>query len=84
MGESVVVFGAGGVGLNIIQASALHSAYPIIAVDIFDERLKLAKKFGATHLINSRNCNFSEQVRSIVGSNLDDFTCRIYGVRIDT
>ena len=33
----------------------------------------MAKKFGATHLINSRNCNFSEQVRSIVGSNLDVF-----------
>ena len=39
MGESVVVFGAGGVGLNIIQACALHTAYPIIAVDLFDNRL---------------------------------------------
>ena len=53
MGESVVVFGAGGIGLNIIQASALVSAGPIIAVDRFDSRLKLAKQMGATHCINS-------------------------------
>ena len=53
MGESVVVFGAGGVGLNIIQAAKLVSAYPIIAVDLYGERLKLATKFGATHIINS-------------------------------
>jgi S-(hydroxymethyl)glutathione dehydrogenase / alcohol dehydrogenase len=53
IGESVVVFGAGGIGLNIIQASALVSAWPIIAVDLFDSRLELAKRFGATHTINS-------------------------------
>ena len=53
-GESVVVFGAGGVGLNIIQAAALSSLYPIIAVDLHDGRLELARKLGATHLINSK------------------------------
>jgi S-(hydroxymethyl)glutathione dehydrogenase / alcohol dehydrogenase len=54
IGESVVVYGAGGVGLNIIQAAALVSAYPIIAVDLYDSKLKLAKEMGATHVINSR------------------------------
>src|SRR3990167_7857644 len=54
IGESVVVFGAGGIGLNIIQASALVSAYPIIAVDLYDSKLKLAKEMGATHVINSK------------------------------
>ena len=44
MGESVVVFGAGGVGLNIIQACSLHSAYPIIAVDMFENRLEFSQK----------------------------------------
>ena len=44
--ESVVVFGAGGVGLNIVQACALVGGYPIIAVDLFDNRLALAKKWG--------------------------------------
>ena len=53
MGESVVVFGAGGIGLNIIQAAALTSAWPIIAIDLFDSRLELARQMGATHCINS-------------------------------
>ena len=65
MGESVVVFGAGGVGLNIIQACSLHSAYPIIAVDIFDNRLDLARKFGATHVINTKIKDFSEEVEKL-------------------
>ena len=73
IGESIVILGAGGIGLNIIQAAKLVSAYPIIAVDIFDERLELAKKFGATHLINSRNCDFYDEVKSLLGSNLDVF-----------
>lgn len=54
MGESVVVFGAGGIGLNIIQAAAMRSASLIIAVDLFDSRLELAQQLGATHTINSR------------------------------
>ena len=49
MGESVVVFGAGGIGLNIVQAAKLVSAYPIIGVDLHQNRLDLAKKLGATH-----------------------------------
>ncbi len=65
MGESIVVFGAGGVGLNIIQACALHSAYPIIAVDIFDNKLKLAQELGATHVFNSRNCDVFKEIQSI-------------------
>jgi S-(hydroxymethyl)glutathione dehydrogenase / alcohol dehydrogenase len=55
IGESVVVLGAGGVGLNIIQGAAMCSAYPVVAVDIHDNRLAMAAKFGATHLINSVN-----------------------------
>ncbi len=53
IGESVVVFGAGGIGLNVIQAAQMVSAYPIIAVDIHENRLELAKQMGATHIINS-------------------------------
>ena len=74
MGESVVVFGAGGVGLNIIQASSLHSAYPIIAVDIFDNRLNLAKKLGATHVLNSENSDvFNEILKISNNENIDVF-----------
>ena len=74
MGESVVVFGAGGVGLNIIQACSLHSAYPIIAVDIFENRLDLAKKFGATHVINTKKSDFLEELKKLsLHGNLDVF-----------
>ncbi len=65
-GESVLVFGAGGIGLNIIQASKLISAWPIIAVDIYDNRLKLAQKFGATHIINSQKENIELAVNKII------------------
>ena len=51
--SSVVVVGTGGVGLNAIQAAALAGARPIIAVDILDSKLEMAKKFGATHGVNS-------------------------------
>lgn len=73
LGESIVVLGSGGIGLNIIQAANLVSAYPIIAVDLYDERLKLAKKFGATHIINSSKSDFVKEIRSIVNNNLDVF-----------
>ncbi|MFM9970250.1 MAG: zinc-binding dehydrogenase [Burkholderiales bacterium] len=67
IGESVVVFGAGGVGLNIVQAAALVTAHPIIAVDIHDNRLALAAKMGATHLINSRKEDVKLRIRELVG-----------------
>jgi S-(hydroxymethyl)glutathione dehydrogenase/alcohol dehydrogenase len=50
--ESVLVMGTGGVGLNAIQAARFVGANPIIAVDTFDNKLKAAYDFGATHTIN--------------------------------
>ncbi len=74
IGESVVVFGAGGVGLNIIQAAAMVSADPIIAIDLHDGRLELASKMGATHTLNASTSDakaFIEEVLS--GQALDVF-----------
>ena len=68
LGESVVVYGAGGIGLNIVQASALVSAYPIIAVDLFDNRLELAQRLGATHTINSLTQDVGSCIEKIMGS----------------
>jgi S-(hydroxymethyl)glutathione dehydrogenase / alcohol dehydrogenase len=74
IGESVVVFGAGGVGLNIVQAAALVSAYPVIAVDRFDGRLELAKQMGATHIINSATQDAEQTIAGIIGTKgLDCF-----------
>ena len=74
IGESIVIFGAGGIGLSMIQAALSVSAYPIIAVDIFDNRLKLARKIGATHTINTKNEDSFLALENILGkSNLDVF-----------
>ena len=74
IGESVVIYGAGGVGLNMVQAASLVSAYPVIAVDLHDHRLALAKKMGATHLINASKENAREAIAAIVGkAGLDVF-----------
>jgi S-(hydroxymethyl)glutathione dehydrogenase/alcohol dehydrogenase len=74
MGESVVVFGAGGIGLNIIQAAALISASPIIAVDLHDSRLKLAQRLGATHTINSAKGDAAELIKQALADQpLDVF-----------
>src|SRR5919202_386253 len=51
-GESVVVFGVGGIGLNIVQGARLARASMIIAVDKLQPKLDLARKFGATHTFN--------------------------------
>ncbi|MFZ7110057.1 MAG: alcohol dehydrogenase catalytic domain-containing protein [Desulfatiglandales bacterium] len=52
-GDSVAVFGMGGVGLNVLRAAALRQANPLIAVDLEGEREAIAGDFGATHFVNS-------------------------------
>ncbi len=51
-GSTVAVFGAGGIGLNVIQGAALAGAEKIIAVDLEDKKLEFAQQFGATHTVN--------------------------------
>lgn len=68
IGQSIAVFGAGGIGLNIVQGAALAGANPIIAVDIFDNRLALAQSLGATHAINSATADPTDAILHIVGS----------------
>jgi Zn-dependent alcohol dehydrogenase len=63
--SSVVVFGTGGVGLNAIQGAVLSGAKPVIAVDILDNKLAAAKKFGATHTINLKNEDVVKTVKDL-------------------
>ncbi|MBU1692846.1 MAG: zinc-binding dehydrogenase [Verrucomicrobia bacterium] len=67
VGESVVVFGAGGVGLSVVQAAAMVSAHPIVAIDLFDTKLELARTLGATHIINSKKQDPAPEILKIVG-----------------
>ena len=52
-GESVVVIGAGGVGLNCLQGAALSGAHPIVAVDVVPSKLEAARLFGATTTVDA-------------------------------
>ncbi len=63
-GSSVAVFGIGGVGANAIQGARIAGAAMIIACDIKDENLELARKFGATHTVNSMQ-NAPEKIRAL-------------------
>ncbi len=68
-GDSVAVFGCGGVGDAAIAGSKLAGASIIIAVDLDDQKLEWAKGFGATHTINSKNEDAVEKIRELTGGN---------------
>lgn len=65
MGDSIAVFGCGGVGDAAIAGAALAGATKIIAVDLDDTKLEWAKGFGATHVVNAANGDPVEQVRAL-------------------
>ena len=74
IGESVVVAGSGGIGLNIVQGAALSSAWPLIAIDLSEEKLELARKMGATHTINGKTEDVGSRIREIMdGKTVDVF-----------
>jgi len=68
-GDSVAVFGCGGVGNAAIAGARLAGAHTIIGVDIDDRKLVWAKEFGATHTINSTATDPVEGVRALTGGN---------------
>jgi S-(hydroxymethyl)glutathione dehydrogenase / alcohol dehydrogenase len=82
IGESVVVFGVGGVGLNVVQFAELAGAYPIVAVDILDGKLDMARPRGATHCINSSKVgDVGEEIKKIVGEKGPDKVIETTGVK---
>jgi len=70
-GSTAVVIGTGGLGLNAIQGAALSGASTVIAVDVVDSKLAVAKELGATHVINARNKDPVSKVREICGDGAD-------------
>ncbi|QGQ45997.1 NAD(P)-dependent alcohol dehydrogenase [Metabacillus sediminilitoris] len=81
-GSSIVVFGAGAVGLSALMAAKAIGCGTIIAVDVHDNRLELAKELGATHTINGRNVNVPEEVKKIIagGANYAVETAGVPGI----
>jgi Zn-dependent alcohol dehydrogenase len=81
-GDSVVVFGCGGVGLNILQGAKLCGATTIIAVDVNQTKMDLAREFGATHTILS---NYDEtgvirEIRKMTGGRGADHAFEAVGI----
>ena len=82
IGELVVVFGVGGVGLNVVQFARLAGAYPIVAVDLVDEKLGMAKMRGATDVLNAgKISNLDAEIRKIVGAKGPDKVIETTGVK---
>jgi Zn-dependent alcohol dehydrogenase len=80
-GNSVAVFGVGGVGLSAISAAAAVGAYPIIAVDLDEAKLEFARRFGATHGVNARAGNPVEKVKELTHGGAD-FVFDAIGVKV--
>jgi len=71
-GESVIVTGTGGVGINAIQAARISGATTIIAIDIAEDKQDLVKRLGATHFINPSKTDALEEVMAITdGKGVD-------------
>jgi S-(hydroxymethyl)glutathione dehydrogenase / alcohol dehydrogenase len=70
-GESVVIFGAGGVGLNAASGARLAGASRIVVIDIQPKRLEAARRFGATDVIDSTTSKPLEVVRDLVPGGAD-------------
>jgi S-(hydroxymethyl)mycothiol dehydrogenase len=68
-GDSVAVFGCGGVGNAAIAGARLAGAHTIIGVDLDDRKLAWAKEFGATHTINASFSDPVEEIRKLTGGN---------------
>jgi len=73
-GNSIAVFGIGGVGLSSLIAAKMLDADPIIAVDVHENKLELAKHFGATHLIHAKNEDPIEKIKEITSGKGVDFS----------
>jgi S-(hydroxymethyl)glutathione dehydrogenase/alcohol dehydrogenase len=82
IGEAVVIFGVGGVGLSLVQFAQLAGAYPIVAVDLLAHKLAMAQARGATHCIDaSKTTDVDGEIRKIVGSRGPDKVLETTGVK---
>ena len=73
IGDSAMVVGCGGVGLNVIQGCRVAGAEIIVGVDTDDAKLELAASFGATHTINPAREDVVERARELTGDGFDSY-----------
>lgn len=82
-GDTVAVFGVGGVGLSAVQMAAILEAKKVIAVDLDDGKLEFARQFGATHTVNAASQDPVEAIIELTGGGAD-FAFDTIGVRATT
>ena len=70
-GQSVAVFGVGGVGTNVIAGAKIAGADPIIAVDLQEGKLGYAKEIGATHTVNAAELDAPERIKELTNGGVD-------------
>ena len=78
-GSSIAIFGTGAVGLSAIMAASLRGCTKIIAVDVLDHRLQLAKELGATDTINAKETGPVDAIKEITGGEGSDFALECTG-----
>ena len=79
IGQSILIFGVGGVGLNVAQAASMVSAYPIVGIDLYDHKIDMGKKFGLTHGITDNLENIKNKIYNIVGDKGADVAIETTG-----
>jgi len=79
-GDTVAVVGAGPVGLAVVATAGLYGAAQIIAIDLDENRLDLAKQVGATHCVNSASGDWQKQVLALTDGNGVDVAVEAVGI----
>lgn len=75
----IALFGLGGIGLSALLGAVAAECNPIIAVDIIADKLALARRLGATHIINAQNEDAVDAIRSLTGGNGIDYAVEACG-----
>lgn len=78
-GDSLAIFGVGGIGLSALMIASQMGVYPLIALDVHDSKLELARLFGATHCINVTKSKAMEEVRTLTDGKGVDFSLEAVG-----
>ncbi|MGI9234381.1 MAG: zinc-binding dehydrogenase, partial [Woeseiaceae bacterium] len=81
-GRTVAVFGAGGVGVNVVQGAVLAGAQMIVAVDRHASRLEDAKLFGATHTVNASDSDPVDAIRGLTNGRGVDYAFEAVGLSV--
>lgn len=78
-GSAVAVFGCGGVGINVIQGARIAGAQQIVAIDLADAKLELAREFGATDAINGSDEDVVRSLRRLTRDHGVDYSFEVAG-----